>query len=647
MQSLGKPALISTAAFVLSLSFIVLSTASFAEAREDTSRRSDIVSSIQKRVCERLDRAFSRLPVTPSLPHFCSDTPPPPPPSPTVDLTGTPSTISLGATSTLAWTSTNASSCTASGGWSGLKSLTGSVAVSPSATTVYTLACGNGVSTSTDSVTVTVTTPTPLPTVTLSATPSTIVLGATSTLTWTSANATTCVGSNGWSGTTSVSGTLVVSPATTTLYTLSCGNATGTTTATATLSVTPLPTPVVSLVAGTNTLVTGATTTLSWTSAHATHCLASQGWTGVQTLSGSTVIQPTTTTTYTLECGNSTSTSTDSVTVTVTQAPLPTPTVTIETDENTIGYEASALLTWSSENATQCIATNGWSGDKALDGNESVEPLATTTYTLSCGNGVSTSSDSVTVAVILPPAPTVLLTADPSEVIGTDDVTTLEWSSTNAATCTASGDWTGTRTTAGNEEVGPDETSEYVLTCTGPGGVGAATTTVVFSPSALNHLIISEVYYDTDATHGAEPGNEWVELYNPTNADVSLTGWSLTDGATTTDFITGAVTIEANSFALIVASTTVQDFWTFPVGVPVYSFASSIGNQLNNPGDSLYLMNNASTTIDAISWGANTTVMSPSIPGVDAGHSIARSSLLVDTDTASDWIDRETPTPGF
>jgi peptidoglycan/xylan/chitin deacetylase (PgdA/CDA1 family) len=66
---------------------------------------------------------------------------PPQPPVPTLTFAASPLTISYGAASTLSWTSTNATTCTASDGWSGNKTLSGSLAVSPSATTTYSLTC--------------------------------------------------------------------------------------------------------------------------------------------------------------------------------------------------------------------------------------------------------------------------------------------------------------------------------------------------------------------------------------------------------------------------------------------------------------------------------------------------------------------------
>lgn len=64
-------------------------------------------------------------------------------PSPSVTLAANPTTISSGSTSTLTWTSQNASSCTASGGWSGSLELSGSRVIGPlSATTAFSINCG-------------------------------------------------------------------------------------------------------------------------------------------------------------------------------------------------------------------------------------------------------------------------------------------------------------------------------------------------------------------------------------------------------------------------------------------------------------------------------------------------------------------------
>ena len=60
---------------------------------------------------------------------------------PTVALSASPPSIGSSKISMVTWSSTNATSCTAGGGWTGTKATTGTLAVSPPSTTSYTLAC--------------------------------------------------------------------------------------------------------------------------------------------------------------------------------------------------------------------------------------------------------------------------------------------------------------------------------------------------------------------------------------------------------------------------------------------------------------------------------------------------------------------------
>lgn len=71
--------------------------------------------------------------------------PPPPPlptfPAPQVTLSASPGTIDSVQSSTISWSSSNTSSCSASDAWSGSKALSGSESVTPSQTSTYTLTC--------------------------------------------------------------------------------------------------------------------------------------------------------------------------------------------------------------------------------------------------------------------------------------------------------------------------------------------------------------------------------------------------------------------------------------------------------------------------------------------------------------------------
>lgn len=102
-----------------------------------------------------------------------------------------------------------------------------------------------------------------------------------------------------------------------------------------------------------------------------------------------------------------------------------------------------------------------------------------------------TDSANLTVTAAVP---TLILTANPSS-IAAGQVSQLSWTSTNAATCSASGGWSGAKTTAGNQFVQPAITTTYTLTCTGPGGqvtrqatvtVLGQSLTVTITPTAVN-----------------------------------------------------------------------------------------------------------------------------------------------------------------
>jgi hypothetical protein len=166
------------------------------------------------------------------------------PPEPTVTFTANPTTIVSGGISTLSWSSTNATVCTASGaaGWTGNEPTPFLITVTPATTTTYTLTCTGAAGTTPAVGTATITvTPPSNPTVTFAAIPTSVVAGSSSTLTWSTTNATggcTASGATGWTGTQATTGSLSVTPSATTTYSLSCAGATGTTAATGTATVT-------------------------------------------------------------------------------------------------------------------------------------------------------------------------------------------------------------------------------------------------------------------------------------------------------------------------------------------------------------------------------------------------------------------------
>jgi hypothetical protein len=409
-----------------------------------------------------------------------------PAPLPTVTLTATPASVASGGASTLAWSSTNASSCTATGGWSGAKSPSGSeVRSGLTATTTYTLSCSGAGGTAAQSVTVNVTPATPPPTLALSASPTAILQGGSSTLSWSSSNASSCSASGDWTGTKATNGSESTGQLTAVrnyTYSLSCTGAGGSTTQSATVAVGAVPAPTVTISANPAQIASGGTSNLSWSSSNAQTCAASGGWTGARGTSGTfTTPALTQTTGYTLTCTGLGGTGSGSTTVTVTPA-IPPPTLSLTATPNAVTQGQSSTLSWTTTNATSCVASGDWSGARGINGSESTGTLnsvRTFSYTLTCSGAGGSIAQTATVAVsALPPAPTVTISANPSTV-ASGGTSTLSWSSTNATSCTASGGWNGARGTAGSEVTAAlTQTTSFVLACSGAGGAASASATV-------------------------------------------------------------------------------------------------------------------------------------------------------------------------
>ena len=227
-------------------------------------------------------------------------------------------------------------------------------------------------------------------------------------------------------------------------------------------------------------ITAGGQTTLSWRSTRAESCTASGAWSGSKALTGQQIVSGIVTSSkYTLSCERP---GRVAIKKTVTISVVPAPTVSLSANPISISSGASSTLSWSSTNATRCIASGAWSGSKAVSGSETVSNLlATSSYTLTCTGtgGSSTKSTTVNVSQVTP-APTVSLSASPSSV-ASGGSSSLVWSSANATACTATGAWTGARATTGAETISnllATGTYTYTLACTGAGGTASKSAAV-------------------------------------------------------------------------------------------------------------------------------------------------------------------------
>jgi len=300
-------------------------------------------------------------------------------PNPTITATGSPTSICSGFPSLL----------TASGGvsytWSPVSSNSNTIVVTPSVTTTYSVAGSNSLNcVSMQTVTVFVT---PTPTVSVSASPTIICNGSTATLTASGAT------SYSWMPGSLTGTSVVVSPTSTTVYTITGANGLCTSTRTFTFAV--LPKPNLNITAVTPAICSGSSSVLFGSGA------TSYTWLPGNANTNTLVVTPTITTSYTLTGANASGcTNTTVTTVTVNT----TPTVTINSSTNTVCSGNSATLTLNGA-ANYLTFPGAQSGSVIV-----VSPTVNTTYTIS-GLSSALCPDTETITITIAPGPTITATS--------------------------------------------------------------------------------------------------------------------------------------------------------------------------------------------------------------------------------------------
>lgn len=217
-------------------------------------------------------------------------------------FTVTPTTITLGGSASLSWITTNATSLTLNNGLGSVTGLT-SKTVTPgqSGNLTYTLTATNAGGSTTASVSLYVS-PSPAPVInSFAATLTAVPAGQPVTLKWNVTQAQTI----SISGVGVVSGkSCTVSPTVTTTYTLSATNGSGTVTAAVTIPIIGVPS-INRFSASPSGITTGQSTMLSWDVTGAA-ALTLSGGGNSWTVTGDSyrIVQPSTTTTYTLTASN-------------------------------------------------------------------------------------------------------------------------------------------------------------------------------------------------------------------------------------------------------------------------------------------------------------------------------------------------------
>ena len=184
-----------------------------------------------------------------------------------------------------------------------------------------------------------------------------------------------------------------------------------------------------------------------------------------------------------------------------------------------VPFNGSTVLTWSTVDATSCVATSNpanatWdNANKALNNavGETIANLtaASNTFTLACTNAgglITTVNVNVTV---VQPNPSVTLTANPTVVGEGADTTTLTWNTTDLTSCTAvanpaNAQWTGAKgvlATQNQAITGLTATTTFTLNCVGTNGANVTSSaTVTYDATSTGQYL-----YNTETFGGLVP----------------------------------------------------------------------------------------------------------------------------------------------
>ena len=439
-----------------------------------------------------------------------SDTPNPSATLAITSFTSSASQVDAGETVDLTWSTTAADRVviTTGGGQTVIDTAENSGTVTTDAlgtTTTFTLTATGEGSSLTRSVTVTVNDGQSPIINNFNADPATIAEGASTTLTWSTANAAS-VDITASDNTVIVSmggpsGSMSVSPLSDETYTLVARSSSGeTTSGTVTVTVTPAGAArIISFTVTPNQITAGQTAVLAWDTAQATQVLVTAGGTTLSDSAapqGNVTVMPTQTTTYELTAVSPAGNATDSVTLTVGVRP---PMIeSFEADPALVAAGDPTRLRWSVDPNTELVTIrNGATvvtSTPAITGSVlAVVAAGTTTYTLEASNAGGSVTDSITVRGLNAPVVNAF-TATPMQAPNAatitlawdvDDVSTLTLTANGGAVPGFPGVTTSSVTNAqGSLQLLVEQTTSFALTASNLAGMttGSQTVTIAGGP---------------------------------------------------------------------------------------------------------------------------------------------------------------------
>ncbi len=157
-----------------------------------------------------------------------------------------------------------------------------------------------------------------------------------------------------------------------------------------------------------------------------------------------------------------------------------------------------------------------------------------------------------------------------------------------------------------------------------PDAAAAPSTT----PDEPPPLRLTEIFSDPEGER--DNAYEWVEIFNPTDRPVELTGWRISDN-NASDVLDSGHLSPGGYIAIAGSAEAVDEFADAPI--PIVIQDGRIGNGLANGGDTVTIQDPAGRTVDSVEYGPSR------LPPPEEGRSIAR--------TDGGWVINAAPSPGW
>jgi len=373
-----------------------------------------------------------------------------------------PPIINTGSSTTMEWDISGADTVFISQGVGDVPS-SGTITISPSATTFYTITATNFYGSVTSSATAIVNPAAGSPIiVSFAASQNSITPGNSTALQWNVSGADS-VSINQGVGAVASSGTRPVSPTATTAYTLIATNSSGSVTASTTVTVSPttgLPV-IINFISDPSGITAGHSSMLQWDVCGATSVFINPVVGAVPSY-GTRIVSPATTTDYTLTAINGSGSVTASTTIAIGQ-PTSLPVILrFSVYPTSIIPGDSSTLQWQVGGATSVSIDQGI-GAVPPSGTQWISPATSRKYTLTATNVSGSVTASVTVSVIPQTGqPFIVYFAASPAVIELGQTTIIRWQVTGATSISIT-PGIGTVSASGTRVLTPEYTTVYVL----------------------------------------------------------------------------------------------------------------------------------------------------------------------------------------